>query len=172
MATSQAGAPPAIEPTSSPTQAAAPAPYGPAIWIAIPKIGVSTNVSPVGTQGGLYVVPSWEVGHHDDSANPGNPGNAVMNGHLETINAGHIFAHLKDLAVGDAVYTYTTSQRLTWAVRDTRAAPNTDRQFIGPTEDRRLTLYTCTGTFNPVTRDYSQRLVVVAELAGVDDRKP
>jgi sortase A len=126
---------------------------------------VSVNVKQVGVQDGVYVVPAWDVGHHEDSPNPGEPGNAVMNGHLETINAGHIFARLKDLKAGDAVYSYTSTQRLTWAVRESLTVPNTDREFLGPTSDRRLTLYTCTGTFNPITRDYSHRLVVVAALA-------
>jgi LPXTG-site transpeptidase (sortase) family protein len=145
---------------------------GPATWITIPKIGVAADVTQVGVEDGLYTVPLWAVGHHEDSANPGDPGNAVLNGHLETISAGHVFARLKDLGVGDAIYTYTDSQRLTWKVTQTLTAANTDRDFLAPTEDRRLTLYTCTGTFNPATRDFDKRLVVVAELTGVAERTP
>lgn len=156
--------PPVVE---RPTE---PASYGPATWIAIPKLGVAIGVMRVGVRGGEYVVPSWEVGHHADSANPGERGNAVMNGHLETINAGRVFARLKDLRPGDAVYTYTATHRLTWAVRETATVPNTEHGFVQPTDDRRLTLYTCAGTFNARAQDYTHRLVVVAELAEVSDR--
>jgi LPXTG-site transpeptidase (sortase) family protein len=158
---------PATEPASPP-----PAEYGQPTWVTIPKIGVSTNVTEVGVLDGAYDVPLWDVGHHEDTPNPGAPGNAVLDGHLETIRAGHVFAHLKDLSAGDAVYTYTATQRLTWAVRETLTVPNTDRQFLGPSPGRRLTLYTCTGTFNPIARDYSHRLVVVAELSQAAPRTP
>jgi LPXTG-site transpeptidase (sortase) family protein len=141
-------------------------------WLAIPKIGVDADVIQVGVVDGEYDVPLWEVGHHEDTPNPGTPGNAVMNGHLQTISAGHVFARLKDLAVGDAVYTYTDTQRLTWAVREITTVPNTNRAFLGPTPDRRLTLYTCTGTFNPIAHDFSHRLVVIAELAEADPLTP
>ena len=63
-------------------------------WMRIPHIGVNSPVMEMGLQGGEYQVPSFDVGHHVDSANPGQPGNSVYNGHLETINAGHIFARL------------------------------------------------------------------------------
>jgi LPXTG-site transpeptidase (sortase) family protein len=164
---SQPAAEPAREHVSPPPIAASQP-----TWITIPKIGVSVTVTPVGVQDGEYVVPLWEVGHHEDSPNPGALGNAIMNGHLETISAGHVFAYLNELTAGDAVYTYTDAQRLTWAIRETTTVPNTDRAFLGPTPDRRLTLYTCTGTFNPIAGDYSHRLVVVAELAEADPLTP
>jgi len=125
----------------------------------------------VGVENGEYVVPAWDIGHHQDSAEAGEAGNAVFNGHVETINAGHVFARLKDLAPGDAIYTYTKTQRLTWSVRETKAVPNTDTDFIGPTDDTRITLYTCTGTWNPLQHDYTQRLVVVGELVKAEDRE-
>ncbi len=137
----------------------------------IPKIGVDVSVTEVGLQGREYIVPGWDVGHHQDSANPGEIGNAVMNGHLETINAGRVFARLKQLAVGDAIYTYTATHRLSWAVRETYAVPNTENAFLGPTPEPRLTLYTCHGTYSPIARDYSHRLVVVAELVEVGERQ-
>jgi LPXTG-site transpeptidase (sortase) family protein len=161
-------APPPPTPESPPL----PLEYSQPTWITIPKINVSVDVTPVRVQDGVYDVPLWDVGHHEDSPNPGAPGNAVMNGHLETISAGHVFARLKDLRTGDAVYTYAGAERLTWSVRETSTVPNTDRTFLGPTSDRRLTLYTCTGTFTPISRDYSHRLVVVAELAKADPRTP
>lgn len=154
-----------------PTETPTPAPtFDPAVWITIPKLKLSVDIMDVGVQGGEYVVPAWNVGHHEDSVQAGDPGNAVFTGHLETINAGHVFAHLKDLVPGDAIYTYTKTQRLTWTVRETKPVANTDTDFFAPTDDTRITLYTCTGVWNPIERDYTQRLVVVGDLVSVDDR--
>jgi LPXTG-site transpeptidase (sortase) family protein len=142
----------------------APVSYGRAVRVHIPRIGVNSTVTEVGVQGGEYQVPGWNVGHHVDSPNPGEPGNSVFNGHLETINAGRVFARLKELKVGDAVYIYTDSHRLDWVIEEVRTVPNTDDGFIDPTPDTRITLYTCAGTFLPLIQDYSHRLAVVGRL--------
>jgi LPXTG-site transpeptidase (sortase) family protein len=155
-----------------PTVAPTPAPeYGPAVSMAIPKLKVTENIMEVGVEHGEYVVPAWDIGHHQDSAEPGEPGNAVFNGHVETINAGHVFARLRDLVSGDAIYTYTRTERLTWVVRETKAVDHKAVDFFAPTDDTRITLYTCTGTWLPLERDYSQRLVVVGELVSAEPRQ-
>jgi hypothetical protein len=41
-------------------------------------------------------------------------------------------------------------------------------QILGPTTQRWLTLITCGGTFNQTTREYSERLIVRARLAGTE----
>jgi sortase (surface protein transpeptidase) len=78
-----------------------------ALWIEIPRIGVDARVVEVSVQGGEYQVPSFDVGHHADSANPDEPGNSVFNGHLHAIEAGRVFARLHELAQGDMVHVYT-----------------------------------------------------------------
>jgi LPXTG-site transpeptidase (sortase) family protein len=156
----------------SPTVAPTPSPaYGPAVWMTIPKLQVAEKIMDVGIENGEYVVPAWDIGHHQDSVQPGEPGNAVFNGHLETINAGRVFARLKDLAPGDAIYTYTSTERLTWVVRETRTVGHKATDFFAPTDDTRITLYTCTGTWLPLELDYAQRLVVVGDLADVAPRQ-
>jgi sortase A len=157
----------AMAPTATPTP---PPSYGPAVSMAIPKLKLTENVMEVGVAWGSYVVPSWDIGHHEDSAQPGEPGNAVFNGHIETINAGHVFSRLKELVPGDAIYTYTKSERLTWVVRETKKVDHNATDFVAPTDDTRITLYTCAGTWLPLEHDYSERLVVVGELANVEPR--
>jgi LPXTG-site transpeptidase (sortase) family protein len=153
------------------TEASELPPFGSPDWLTIPKLDLEVSVTPVGVQDGEYLVPPWEVGHHEDSPNPGEPGNAILNGHLETLSSGHVFAQLDRLRTGDAVYTYTSSQRLTWRVARVVTVKNTDRSFLGSRADRWLTLYTCAGTFNPVAQDYSHRLVVMARLVESSDRE-
>jgi LPXTG-site transpeptidase (sortase) family protein len=138
--------------------------YGRPIRVRIPRIGVDGSVSEVGIEHGEYKVPDWEVGHHLDSSYPGQPGNSVFNGHLQTITAGRIFARLHELEVGDTIYVHTASHRLDWVVQEVRTVPQTESSFILPTGDTRLTLYTCAGRYNPVSRHYTHWRVVVGQL--------
>jgi LPXTG-site transpeptidase (sortase) family protein len=158
-------------PASTSTPQPTPVPgYGRPVAMQIPRIGLKRNVMALGVRGGEYEVPAWDVGFHADSAEPGRPGNSVFNGHLETIDAGRVFARLKELREGDAVYVYTATHRLSWVVREAITVPNTDHEFIQPTDDVRITLYTCAGTYNPLARDYTHRQVVVARLVEVEAR--
>jgi sortase (surface protein transpeptidase) len=52
----------------------------------------------------------------------------------------------------------------TYRVSDTRVVPASAVEVMAPTTDSRATLITCTGTFFPLTREYSHRLVVTALL--------
>lgn len=150
---------------------AAPKALGePAKWMSIPRIGMDAPVMEMGLQGGEYQVPAFDVGHHADSANPGQPGNSIYNGHLQTIDAGHVFARLHELRPGDMVYVYTASYRFDWVVSDTHTVSNDDRGFLQPTAAPRLTLYTCAGTFDVRTHDYTHRRVVVGRLTQVVPR--
>ena len=144
--------------------------YGPAQWIRIPRIGVDAHISDVGITDGFYDVPWFDVGHHADSHNPGEPGNSIFNGHVVTVNAGEVFRHLDQLAAGDAVYVYTPAYRLDWVVDDAFQVAEDDNSFLADTDEPRVTLYTCTGRFNPIERSYAERLVVVGELANVAAR--
>jgi LPXTG-site transpeptidase (sortase) family protein len=152
-----AGAPPAA-PVSRP------------LWMLIPRIGVDSSVMEMEAQGGEYQVPSFDVGHHADSARPGEVGNQIYDGHLFTIDAGQVFARLKELAAGDAVYVYTATHRFDWVVEDAHTVETSARDFLLPTADTRLTLYTCDGTLDLRTRDYTHRRVVVGRLVQVTPR--
>jgi LPXTG-site transpeptidase (sortase) family protein len=176
----EALAPSLAAPTAGPSRgvAADPAapvaapqdPAGKPVWITIPRINVDSSIMAMSVQDGEYQVPSFDVGHHADSANPGAPGNSVYNGHLETIDAGRVFARLHQLAADDAVYVYTATHRYDWVVQEVRTVLNTDTGFIRPTTDTRITLYTCAGSYDPRTRDYTHRLVVVGKLVQVGPR--
>jgi LPXTG-site transpeptidase (sortase) family protein len=144
--------------------------FGPAEWMRIPKIGVDSHITDVGITDGFYDVPWFDIGHHVDSHNPGEFGNSIFNGHVVTINAGDVFRHLDQLVAGDAVYVYTQSYRLDWAVSDTFSVAQDDNSFLEDSSERRVTLYTCTGQFNPLERSYAERLVVTAQLVSLSVR--
>jgi LPXTG-site transpeptidase (sortase) family protein len=144
--------------------------FGPAEWMRIPSIGVDSHISDVGVVDGYYDVPWFDIGHHADSHNPGDVGNAVFNGHVVTINAGEVFRQLDQVQQGDAIYLYTPSYRLDWVTTATFPVDQHDSSFLEDTAEPRVTLYTCTGQFNPIERNYAQRLVVSALLVNIGPR--
>jgi len=144
--------------------------FGAAEWMRIPTIGVDSHISDVGVVDGFYDVPWFDVGHHADSHNPGAVGNSIFNGHVVTLNAGEVFRHLDQLQAGDAVYVYTPAYRLDWVVVEAFSVDQADNSFLDNTDEPRVTLYTCTGQFNPIERNYAQRLVVSAQLVSVAPR--
>jgi len=136
----------------------------------IPRIGVDSSIMEMQAQDGEYQVPSFDVGHHADSAHPGQPGNSVYNGHLQTIDAGQVFARLHELGRGDAVSVYSASYRFDWVVEQAVTVTSRERDFLRPTAAPRLTLYTCAGAYDLRTRDYTHRLVVTGRLSQVVPR--
>jgi LPXTG-site transpeptidase (sortase) family protein len=165
---------PVVAPPASATgggvTALAPGAAGPPIWLEIPRIQVDAPVVAMGVVGGEYQVPSFDVGHHADSARPGEPGNSIYNGHLQTIDAGRVFARLHELRAGDPIRVYTRTHLVDWLVEDARTVPNTELSFLQPTAAPRITLYTCDGTYDLRSRDYTHRRVVVGKLVGVTAR--
>jgi LPXTG-site transpeptidase (sortase) family protein len=144
--------------------------FGPAVWMRIPRIEVDSHVSDVGVTAGYYDVPWFDVGHHLDSPNPGELGNSIYNGHVVTINAGEVFRRLHELQPSDAVYIYTPDYRLDWVITDVFSVSQDDNSFLDAAAAPRITLYTCTGDFNPIERNYAERLVAVGQLVNTGPR--
>lgn len=72
------------------------------------------------------------------SAVAGAGGNAVIDAHVNTF-----FRDLDKLEVGDTVTLYTQYGRFTYAVEKKIEFKETDKQYVLPTEEEQLTLYTC-----------------------------
>lgn len=105
---------------------------------------------------------------YDFTARPGFDGNAVFSGHVDYVNVGKaVFWNLKDLKERDeiavemadgTVYNYEV---ISLNQYDAATAPV--EEIVGNTPEQTVTLITCSGTFNNVTRQYDKRLVVRAE---------
>jgi sortase A len=105
----------------------------------------------------------WEqlkkgVGHHINSANPGERGNCVLSGHNDVF--GEVFRRLEDLELEDEVIVYTGVQPYRYVVKTKRIVEPTEVSVMYPTTKPVLTLITC----YPYLVD-SHRVVVVAELS-------
>lgn len=68
----------------------------------------------------------------------GETGNVVIDAHVNTF-----FADLNKLVPGNTIMLYTTYGIFTYEVTEQIQFQNTDKKYILPTEEDRLTLYTC-----------------------------
>jgi LPXTG-site transpeptidase (sortase) family protein len=149
--------------------AKAPAP-GYAVRLAIPAIKLDTAVK----QGGIVLDkqgnPTWEtlpfvaVHYGDRTALVGARGNAVIAGHVVTLYEGNVFRNLYQLDLNARIQVWDDHDREHhFYVVDVKLVPPTDTSSMQPTPDRTLTLITCGGTFDPVKREFSERLIVIAK---------
>lgn len=132
--------------------------------IVIPAIAVDSEVVEAEIKNGEWQVPKFVVGHLQGTANPGDKGNAVFSGHLQSLSSGNVFARLGELSPGDQIYILSSENQYLFEVRELKVVANTDLSVVQPTTDETVTLITCTGTWDFVRRDYRQRTIVVAKL--------
>jgi LPXTG-site transpeptidase (sortase) family protein len=108
------------------------------------------------------------VGWFEASARPRFAGNFVAAAHVDWAKRPAVFWSLHELRPGDqVVVTDATGRAHTYAVEWNRAVRPQDtpiQDLVGPSYDKLLTLITCTGNFNQITRDYSHRQIVRARL--------
>jgi sortase (surface protein transpeptidase) len=144
----------------------------PPVGISIPAIGVDSPLQALGLQAdnSLQSPTEWaEAGWYADGVRPGDPGPAVIAGHVDSRNGPAVFFRLRDLHPGDDVYITTQSGRQLHFVVDTSQRFPKDRfpteAVYGPTPLPVVRLITCTGAFDAANHNYLDNLVVTAHLA-------
>jgi sortase A len=141
----------------------------PITHIAIDSIGLDADVveaNLVTVDSGLtWQVPAFKVGHAEGTAAAGEVGNAVLLGHVTSLRSGNVFQDLDQVRIGDTVDVFSDSDRFEYTVVSSDAVARTDSSVLQPTETRSISLITCTGIWLPTIWDYTERLVVHAELA-------
>jgi LPXTG-site transpeptidase (sortase) family protein len=139
----------------------------------IPRINVEAPIVELGVEadGGLEAPATGDVvGWYRQSARPGQVGNLVGSGHVDWNKQPAVFWRLHELDPGDKLDLIDTggvrhTYIVEWVRRfDASGAPLDD--ILGATARRWLTFITCAGHFDPITRDYTERLVVRARLEG------
>ncbi len=86
----------------------------------------------------------------------GEKGNVVLDAHCNTF-----FLNLGDVKAGDEIVLTTSYGEFKYKMTESKLFKETDNSLIAPTEDDRLTLYTCYGNLLGPTED---RLAVICEL--------
>jgi len=144
-------------------------PDRPATRIVIPAIDVDAPVVVVPIRNGTWDVEqiTYEVGHLQGTASPGDSSNAVMAGHITLAAGGYgPFRGLAQLQPGDKVLVYVGEQEAyVYVVGSVQTVEATDVEVAYPTTESLLTLITCVN-WDPVQGRYNDRLIVVAHLGG------
>ena len=109
-----------------------------------------------------------EVAWYSLGPRPGDPGNAVINGHVNWWTGDAVFTHLSRLRVADEVRVVRADgHAVVFKVSNKRTVDANARipSLFASSPESTLTLITCSGTWNPVTQSDTQRLLVTATLA-------
>jgi LPXTG-site transpeptidase (sortase) family protein len=143
---------------------------GYAVRLAIPAIDLDTEVRQAGVKKNRRGELEWETlpfvaAHYGDFTSLiGAPGNAVISGHVVTLNEGNVFRLLYKVNLDDEILVWDDREQLhRFQVVQVKLVPPSDVSVLEPTPDPTLTLVTCGGTFDPVRREFSDRLIVVAK---------
>ncbi len=148
-----------------------PPPTPKPVHIRYPVSAYSANVEEKGadSSGNLSVPDSiWDVAWFDVMPRPGEPGDAVMTGHVNWYNSGAAFEGLPYIWVGARIYVdRDDGSTLTFVVDSINyypynSPPGSLWTYSGPPQ---LTLITCDPNSSWTSSGYSQRLVVHSHLA-------
>jgi len=121
--------------------------------VVIPAINVDALI----VEGDTWEQLKLGVGHHLNSANPGERGNMVLSAHDDIY--GEIFRRLSELELGDEVVIYAGEQPYRYTVTAKQIVEPTEVSVLASTTKPVATLITC----YPYMVD-THRVVVVAEL--------
>ncbi|RJQ70758.1 class F sortase [Pseudonocardiaceae bacterium YIM PH 21723] len=162
----------AAQPGPSPASIA-PAPKATPASVKIAKIGAESSLikTAVKSDGSLDVPPvdkPMQASWYAFSAVPGQPGAAVLLGHVDGNSQPGIFFKLKELSVGDEVTVkMSDGTDLKFAVSKTQQV-NKDElpkdAIFGKTDASELRLITCGGVFDKAAHSYKDNTVVYAKL--------
>jgi hypothetical protein len=142
------------------------------VRLSIPAIAVSTPLTRLGRlrDGSIEVPKDWDTaGWYDQGPRPGQPGPAVILGHVDSITGPAVFYRLRTLRPQDIVRVGLADGRtLVFRVQRVERYPKnkfpTEAVYL-PTLDRELRLITCGGDFDYAKRSYVDNIVVYAPLA-------
>jgi len=112
-------------------------------YLSIPKLGIKNAPifdRGVDGSGNMLIAKGYAVTHYSNSS-PIGSGNAVLYGHDDI--EGSVFGRLKDLKVGDEVDVTVGGSPVAYHVTGRTIVAPTAVQILQPTNDVRLTLFTC-----------------------------
>jgi sortase (surface protein transpeptidase) len=141
------------------------------VRIDIPRIGVTSSLDRLGRARNKTVeVPTrWEVaGWYAGGTRPGDPGSAVILGHVDSKRGPAVFFRLRDLRKGDEIEVgRADGSTVRFAVErvaqyDKQRFPTDDVYY--PTLTPALRLVTCGGEFDATAGHYRSNVIVFATL--------
>ena len=142
------------------------------VRLRIPTIGVESALVELGRAEDLTVeVPSdpASAGWYAEGVRPGEPGPAVMLGHVDSRSGPAVFFHLGELRPGDPVLVdradgSVAAFSVTRSERYPKTAFPSDQVYV-PTLSPQLRLITCGGVFDRRTGYHLDNVIVFASAA-------
>lgn len=138
--------------------------------ISIPSLDIHTAIEHVREdEKGNMDVPKdpWNVAWYEKGYVPGQKGNAVLAGHVDSPEGPAIFYLLKTLHQRDDIFiTDEHGEQLHFKVTEAHTYPFDKvpmADVFGTQGKAKVILITCTGTFQKSAKNYSERLIVTAE---------
>jgi sortase (surface protein transpeptidase) len=141
------------------------------VRIEIPRIGVASALDRLGraADGTIQEPSRWQVaGWYAPGTRPGDPGSAVILGHVDSKGGPAVFFRLRQLRRGDQVQVARADGSVVRFVVQ-RTAQYPKRRFpteevYYPTLTPTLRLVTCGGTFDATAGHYRSNIIVFAAL--------
>lgn len=141
------------------------------VRVRIAAIGVNTPLIALGLDGqrALKVPERFDVaGWWSGGYRPGEPGPAVIAGHVDSKTGPAIFYRLRDLKRGDAVMVDrrdgSVARFIVTRIGHYAKTAFPTKQVYGPTSRPALRLITCSGDFDRSTGHYVDNTVVFADI--------
>ena len=138
----------------------------PPVRVAIPSIGLSATVVPVGLdRAGHVKMPDPSVaGWYRPGTAPGMPGPAVLVGHVDSYHGPAVFYRLSGVRLGEKVQvTRADGSMSTFTIGKITVVSKTDfpsQAVFARTGRGTIRLITCTGPFDTDTSSYDDSLIV------------
>jgi Sortase domain len=166
---------PAVPAAPRPTPlgvAAGGLPPSPPVHLTIAALGVSSDLEHLAVRPDGTLAPPTDferAGWFAGGVEPGQPGPAVIAGHVDSRAGPAVFQALGDLTPGDGIEV-TRADGSTVSFRVTEVTEHAKAEFptevvYGPVPGSELRLITCSGPFDEGTGHYVDNLVVFATLA-------
>jgi LPXTG-site transpeptidase (sortase) family protein len=143
---------------------------GPPTYLRIPSINVKTSLEDLVVDGKQVLQPpkTYEkAGWWTQGVVPGDPGPAVIAGHVDSKRGPAVFYDLKSLRAGDLVEVDRGGQVVTFEVYEVEKYPKNNfptAKVYKPTPGAELRLITCGGLFDEARLSYRDNIVVYAML--------
>ena len=164
---------PTVEQANDATKAPAATRPGVPVRIEIPAIGVRAPVIRLGLNrdGSLEVPRRWgDTGWWSGGSRPGEPGPAVIAGHVDSKSGPAVFYRLGELRRGDRIRVLRgDGTAAEFAVQRLERHPKNDfptAEVYGRTSGPSLRLITCGGAFDRSSGHYTDNTIVFADPVG------
>jgi LPXTG-site transpeptidase (sortase) family protein len=136
----------------------------------IPRIGVDAAIESRGLDPNRNLsrpLDFNDVAWFNQGPAPGQPGNALINGHVDWWTGDAVFTHLSELRQGDSLTVVRADgTRSSFTVTGSRilGATTRDGGLFAPAQQATVTLITCFGWWDPRLGSAGKRLLVTAAL--------